>query len=242
MNASPAVLGVIPARLGSGRFPSKVIAPIHGKPMVQHVWEAASKSRGLTHVLVATDDPGIASVVQGFGGTAVLTGPYSCGTDRVASVAADRTEDFIVNLQGDEPMIDPDDIDRLISALQSRPDCAMVTLAVKRTDAAGLADPNVVKVVCAENGDALYFSRHPVACGPDGVYWKHIGIYAFRREALMTYSSLAPTVLESTERLEQLRALGHGMKIHVVPIARDTVGVDVPEDIERVERVWKPSA
>lgn len=242
MDVSSAVLGVIPARLGSGRFPAKVIAPIHGKPMVQHVWEAAAKSRGLSHVLVATDAPAIASVVESFGGNAVLTGPFSCGTDRVASVARTRTEPFVVNLQGDEPMIDPSDIDRLILALQSRPECAMVTLAVRRNDSEGLGDPNVVKLVRAENGEALFFSRHPLACRPDGSYWKHIGIYAFRREALLEYASLPPTLLETTERLEQLRALGNGMRIHVVDVAQDTVGVDVPEDILRVERVWKPTS
>ena len=234
-------LGVIPARADSSRFPCKVIASIHGKPMIQHVWEAARRARKLDSVVIATDDPEVASVARGFGAEVVLTGTHASGTDRVAAVARATSAGLIVNLQGDEPLLDPAWIDALVDVLDRDPACDLATLAVRRVDPSGLADPNIVKLVASGEDQALYFSREPLRMGPGGEWAKHIGIYAFRRALLLRYSGWEPVPLERAERLEQLRALHHGVRIRVVWSDRDTVSVDVPDDIARVER-WLAGA
>lgn len=235
MRKTPSRLGIIPARAESSRFPHKIIARILNKPMIQYVWEAASRSRLLTEVLVATDHPEIRDIVEGFGGKAILTGPFDSGTDRVASLVRDREADIIVNLQGDEPLIAPETIDELISDLELNPASSLSTLAVRRKDSEGLSDPQIVKVVISRSGEALYFSRQPLACDSEGSFLKHIGIYAFRREALLRFCALPVSALEKAERLEQLRALENGMRIRVVTVNRDTIAVDIPEDIKKVE-------
>ncbi|MCX7886022.1 MAG: 3-deoxy-manno-octulosonate cytidylyltransferase [Verrucomicrobiae bacterium] len=239
-------LGVIPARYGAQRFPGKPLALIAGKPLVQHVYERARKARRLDAVVVATDDERIARAVGEFGGEAVMT-PAECpsGTDRVALVAAQRECDLVVNIQGDEPLMRPEMIDQLVDGIAADPHCPMATLARRIESPDLLANPNVVKVVFAHNGHALYFSRHPIPyvrdAGTRAQHYKHLGIYGYRREFLLTFVRLAPTPLEKTEKLEQLRALEHGFAIKVLFTPYDSVGVDTPEDVAVVERILEQS-
>lgn len=229
-------LGVIPARANSTRFPKKITARILGKPMIQYVWEAAKQARSLDDVMVATDDSEIFETVIGFGGKAVLTpSTFESGTDRVAFAVADSDAGLIVNLQGDEPLLSPLAIDRLVEFLDASPDLAMATLAVGKHLPSELNDPNIVKVIFARNGRALTFSRQPLRADPDGRFFKHVGIYAFRTAALRTFCALPPSPLERAERLEQLRALENGLPIGVVLLDQDTIAVDVPADIAKVE-------
>ena len=237
---TPLVIGVIPARYASTRFPGKPLAMIAGRPMIQWVYEQSSKAKSLGRVLVATDDDRIAAAVQAFGGTAVLTSPrHACGTDRLAEVAAAFPDvDLVVNIQGDEPLIAPDAIDLAVRSLQEHPEAAIGTLvaAASRDD---MANPNVVKVVLDSTGRALYFSRSPIPYqrSPDGgaPNWKHIGLYAYRREFLIRFSKSPSTPLEQTESLEQLRALEMGERIICVESPYDSISVDSIEDIVKVE-------
>lgn len=233
-------LGVIPARLASTRFPNKVLFPILSKPMIQHVWEACSKARTLNDCVIATDDASIKAVVESFGGRCTLTpNHFSSGTERVAWVARRSSAEIIVNVQGDEPLIDPVSIDMLIDHLQTNPNSEMATLSVRVSAARFGEDPNVVKVSIDDRGTAISFSRR-LAAGYDRPHFqKHIGIYAFRRDALVRYCLLPVTSSEFTERLEQLRALENGMKIRVIEVDRDTIAVDTPSDIQRVEAYLK---
>lgn len=204
--------------------------------MVQYVWEAARRCRLLSEVIIATDDEGIAEIVRGFNGQVVLTPrDLPSGTDRAAWVARDRSESIVVNLQGDEPLIDPKAIDRLVQTLLDNPKSEMGTLVVRRDNEADRVNPNVVKAVLAESGRALYFSRTPI---PHGASWfyKHIGIYAYRRAALERFCRLSPSFLEKQERLEQLRALENGFEIQTVVVDHDTIAVDTPEDLVKVEQ------
>lgn len=236
------VLGIIPARAHSTRFPFKILAPIVGKPMIQHVWEKAKKAKSLSEVIVATDHVDIFNCVKSFGGQVVMTpSELPSGSDRVAFVAKDKPADIIVNLQGDEPLLNPQSIDRLVDTLVNHPDSQLSTLAVRRNDSGELANPNCVKVVFDDFGKALYFSRSPLASGNSGEFFKHIGIYAYRREALFQFCSLKPSSLEVTEKLEQLRALQHGMAIQVCVVDQDTIAVDVPQDVFKVEDYLKKS-
>jgi 3-deoxy-manno-octulosonate cytidylyltransferase (CMP-KDO synthetase) len=229
-------LGVIPARANSSRFPKKILARIHGRPMIQYVWEAAKRARLLDEVIVATDDAEILAEVRSFGGKAVLTpATFSSGTDRVAYAAQESAAEIIVNLQGDEPLLTPEAIDRLIEALEADPGAEMATLAVVKRDPGELRDGNIVKVVPSGDGRALYFSRQPLAASQDGSFFKHVGVYAFRAGALGRFCRLEASALEKAERLEQLRALENGMAIRVVLIAEDTIAVDTPSDIAKVE-------
>ena len=236
-------LGVIPARANSSRFPNKIIAPILGKPMIQYVWEAARRAESLSEVVVATDSEEIAAVVKGFGGNVVMTpSDLPSGTDRVAFVAKDllakdRPHDLVLNLQGDEPLLEPDFIDSLVADLRAHPTCSLATLVVQKRSPEEANNQNVVKAAVSSRGDALYFSRQPLFVSPDGAFFKHIGIYGFRRSALLTFCSLPPSLLEKAERLEQLRALENGMSIRAVRVERDTIAVDTPGDIARVEKV-----
>lgn len=235
------VLGVIPARYASTRFPGKALALIAGLPMIQHVWQRASQSRLLSRVIVATDDQRIADCVSGFGGEALLTSPdHPSGTDRLGEVAEKLDSDYYVNTQGDEPLISPQAIDALVEqVLEHR--AAMGTL-VRRLepprDEALLADPNVVKAAVGDDGYALYFSRAAVPYprrAEQARHYKHIGIYMYSRAALMQLCQLKPTSLERAESLEQLRALEHGIRILAVETDYDPIGVDVPADVAAIE-------
>jgi 3-deoxy-manno-octulosonate cytidylyltransferase (CMP-KDO synthetase) len=232
-------LGVIPARYASSRFPGKALALIAGKSMLQHVWERASEARYLTHVVVATDDQRIFDEARRFGATAAMTrADHPSGTDRVAEVAsADRAE-LIVNIQGDEPLIDPAAIDASVLAMLDDPSIPMGTLKKEIENPEEIANPNVVKVVTGRDGNAIYFSRCPIPYvrgqDPRILHYKHIGLYAYRRDFLLGYSELPVGPLEQAERLEQLRALENGHKIRVVETEYDSLGVDTPEDLERL--------
>lgn len=254
----PAVV-IIPARFASTRFPGKVLAPLQGKPLIQHVYERARLSALAEDVLVATDSREVADAVASFGGKAVMTSPEcASGTDRVAEAASRLEYDIIVNVQGDEPLIEPESIDTAIRLLEDRR-AAIGTIAAEIQNPADIADPNVVKVVMDREGFALYFSRSPIPyhrerwkglgrleatrMEAEGVrLHRHLGIYSFRRDALLAFAALAPTPLERTEKLEQLRALEHGMKIKVGLAAHETLGVDTPEDLERVRKCLNTSS
>lgn len=241
----PSILGVIPARYASVRFPGKSLAAIAGKPMIQHVWERASQSRYLSQVIVATDDERIAAAARKFGAPVRMTRPdHASGTDRVAEVAASSDASIVVNIQGDEPLIDPGAIDTAILALLDEPGCELATLKRKISNPAEINNPNVVKVVTARNGDALYFSRHaiPFGRGEAGEWWKHIGLYVYRRGLLLSYPALPVGPLEQAERLEQLRALENGIPIRVAETEYDTIGVDTPEDLEAVLELFSLTA
>ncbi len=235
MEAANTAFAVIPARAHSSRFPFKIIAPILEKPMIQYVWENANQAKTLSSVVIATDNEVIAEVIRGFGGKVVLTPELPSGSDRVAFVAKDSNADFIINIQGDEPLLSSQTIDRLVLALRENPLSDLSTLAVKLTDKSQLANPNCVKVVMNKSGEALYFSRAPLQTESDGTFFKHVGIYAYRKNALMKFCKLPQGKLELTEKLEQLRALENGMRIQVVEIENDTIAVDTPEDLKKVE-------
>lgn len=209
--------------------------------MIQWVYERACTARLIDEVWVATDDDQIAGVVREFGGRVEMTSPdHPTGTDRLAEVARRHSEEIIINIQGDEPLIRGEVIDAIVQPLIDDPDLAMSTAKVLLADPIQIAEPSVVKVVTAENGDALYFSRAPIPFlrnSDQAVYWKHIGLYGYRREFLLKYIDLPQTGPERIESLEQLRALGHGYRIKVIEVAVDTVGVDTPEDLERVRRL-----
>jgi 3-deoxy-manno-octulosonate cytidylyltransferase (CMP-KDO synthetase) len=245
-------LGVIPARYGAQRFPGKPLTPIAGKTLVQRVYEQAAKAKRLDKVIVATEDTRILEAVEAFGGDVLLTSPEcATGTDRVAEVALAYDCDLVVNIQGDEPLMRPEMIDQLVEAMQSDLKCVMGTLARKLESAANLDNPNVVKVALAQNGNALYFSRSRIpfvrdAKSGDSTEWlklakfyKHLGIYAYRREFLLKFVRLPQSELEKTEKLEQLRALENGFAIKVLVTPHDSIGVDRPEDVELVEEILR---
>lgn len=230
------VLGVIPARWGSTRFPGKPLHPIAGRPLVQHVWDQCAKCSNLALVTVATDDERIAEAVRGFGGHVTMTrDDHPSGTDRAAEVAEAFPEaSHVINIQGDEPLIDPGLIDRLAADLIAQPGLPMITAAnpMEPGDPA-IDDPNVVKVTIDANGNALYFSRSPIPHPrnrPEGLkFFRHKGIYGFRRDFLFDFVGWPPSLLEQTEGLEQLRALENGGRIRVVLTHDDSPGVDTPE-------------
>jgi len=231
--ASPVVVGAIPARYGSTRLPAKALAPLAGRPMIEHVWRRVRDAEGLDRVVVLTDDERIAAVVREFGGDVELT-PEECasGTDRIAWAAARWDCGWVINVQGDEPLIAPDGISRLAAHLVSHPEDEVATLAADALPG-DLENPDVVKVVLDRTGRALYFSRagipYPRRAGEAPVH-RHLGIYGYRRDALLKLARLAPTPLERAESLEQLRALENGMQIRVLTGARASQGVDTAED------------
>lgn len=236
------ILGVIPARYHSTRLPGKPLLMIGDKPMIQWVYEAVQKAKLLDEILIATDDQRIYETVLGFGGKAELTSPdHPTGTDRLAEVAERHPgSDLIINIQGDEPLISGEVIDSIAQPLLDDPTLPMSTAKVLLTDEAQIREPSVVKVVTNDQGDALYFSRSVIPYprnSEKAVYWKHIGLYGYRRDFLLNYTKLPQTTLEVTESLEQLRALGHGYRIRVVEVKNDSVGVDTPEDLERVRKI-----
>lgn len=239
-------LCIIPARYASTRMPGKPLADIAGKPMIQHVYERASLARLPSAVLVATDHEAVRDAVLSFGGQVVMTSPHHLtGTDRLAEVAAHYTEaDVIINVQGDEPLIEPQLIDDLAAEFLDNPDLVMATAMTPLAEA-DYQDANVVKVVTDLQGYALYFSRSLIPYlrhRPQRSVYKHIGIYAYRRTFLLDFAKLAPTPLELTESLEQLRVLEHGYKIKVLPTAYNPVGVDTPEDLAQVIQIMKRGA
>lgn len=231
-------VAVIPSRYQATRFPGKPLADIAGRSMVEHVYRRAAAAPGVDAVVVATDDARIAAVVERFGGIVRMTRPtHRTGTDRIAEVAADLDCDFIVNIQGDEPLIEPQMIAEAIAALEGDPTVPMSTLRRRITDASDRNDPNVVKVVTDRHGNALYFSRVPIPfTRDDGLGYKHVGLYAYRRDFLLMFSSLPQTPLELAESLEQLRVLEHGFRIRAMETQYDSIGVDTPEDLDRVRR------
>jgi len=230
---------VIPARYAATRLPGKPLAQIDGRPLIWYVWEKAKESACAARVVVATDDERIAAAVRGFGGEAVMTSPAcASGTDRVAEAARGLSEEIVINLQGDEPLIHPSVIDAVAEPLIRDPAVLMATAALPQEDPDAYARPSVVKVVTDDRGDALYFSRAPIPHYRDagrGRYRKHLGIYGYRREFLFRVAALPPSPLEEAERLEQLRVLQHGFRIRVVDVRHDSVGVDTPEDLRAVE-------
>jgi 3-deoxy-manno-octulosonate cytidylyltransferase (CMP-KDO synthetase) len=230
------VLVVIPARYGSTRFPGKPLAPIGGVPMIVRVRRRAARLRGADTVVVATDDRRIFDVVTADGGEAMMTSRrHRTGTDRVCEVAERFRHGIVVNVQGDEPFLPVAGVERLMEALQRDPSIAMATLAASSTDQRDRARPDVVKVVCDLDGNALYFSRAPVPAS-GGRFLRHVGIYGFRRRFLLGYRSLRRGPLEKRENLEQLRALENGYAIRVLPCRTAGIGVDTPADIKRVEK------
>ncbi|MCX5695657.1 MAG: 3-deoxy-manno-octulosonate cytidylyltransferase [Candidatus Omnitrophica bacterium] len=240
------VIGVIPARYSSTRFEGKVLADILGKPMLQHVYERAKQARLLDDVIIACDHEAVANAAREFGAKVVLTSQsHDCGTDRISEVVNPLDVKIIVNIQGDEPLIHPSMIDSVAAALLDSKDINMATLMKRIEDTNLINDPNVVKVVVDKNNFALYFSRAAIphlalnAEIEHPVYFKHIGLYAYTKDFLFTYKNLPVSNLEKTERLEQLRVLEGGFRIKVIETNFDTIGVDTPEDLEKVKDILR---
>jgi 3-deoxy-manno-octulosonate cytidylyltransferase (CMP-KDO synthetase) len=239
------IIGIIPSRYASTRLPAKSLADIHGKPMVQHVYERARQSHLLTRVVVATDDARIEAAVTGFGGTAVMTPvDIQSGSDRIAYAARTLDADIVVNIQGDEPLIDPMMLDETIRLLIDDASASVGTAVKLITSAADLLNPNVVKAVLDTNMFALYFSRSPIPHVRDvsdaGAWpsqtrcYKHLGLYVYRAAFLQQFSHFAPTPLERAEKLEQLRILEHGYRIKCALTDTESIAVDTMEDLEHV--------
>jgi 3-deoxy-manno-octulosonate cytidylyltransferase (CMP-KDO synthetase) len=230
-------VAVIPARYGSTRFPGKPLAIINGKPMVQRVYEQCAKAKLVDKIIVATEDKRIIDCVKSFGGEAVMTSSkHHSGTDRVIEVIKDLSCDIVVNVQGDEPFIDPLSIDKVIKPFSEEKSVQVATPAVKFKNASDVRDPNKVKVIVDKNGDAIYFSRSPIPYDGHDVkfsFLKHIGIYSFRKKFLLAFGALKKTPLELKEKLEQLRMIENGYKIRVVLISKDSIAIDTPEDIRK---------
>jgi 3-deoxy-manno-octulosonate cytidylyltransferase (CMP-KDO synthetase) len=240
------VIAVIPARFGSSRLPGKALAPIDGVPMVVRVWRQASKSRFLERVIVATDDERIARAVRDAGGDVEMTAStHQSGTDRIAEVASRIPADVYLNVQGDLPFIAPEDLDALAAPMREDASIVMATIATPIVDMEEFHNPNVVKVVCDERGDALYFSRSPIPFWRDGgeqapaQALRHIGVYGYRRDFLLKFASLKVGVLEQIEKLEQLRAMERGYRIRVVASVAPSLEVDTPEDLARANEAAK---
>jgi len=238
------VVVVIPARYGSTRLPGKPLVSLNGKPMIQRVYERAKSARRVHRVIVATDDDRIVKAVTSFGGEARMTRPdHRTGTERVAEVAAHVEGEVFVNVQGDEPLLDPAAVDTAVAALLEEPQAAVATVATPIKVPGDIMDPNVVKVVLDFDDNALYFSRAPIPWVRDTGnaiqvrHLKHLGLYVFQRVALLEYPTLPQGELERIEQLEQLRWLENGSKIRVAEVEHDAISVDVPEDVARVEKL-----
>ncbi len=244
--SDPQIVVVIPARFGSTRFPGKPLVSLAGKPMIQHVYERAKRAQTVHNVLVATDDQRIFEAVERFGGQARMTRTeHRTGTERIAELAVHEPGDIFLNVQGDEPLIDPLAIDAAVGALLEEPPAQISTVATAIRHANDIIDPNVVKVVLDFDEYALYFSRAPIPWIRDTQqkvhvkYWKHLGLYAFQRDALLEYPTLPQGELEKAEQLEQLRWQENGWRIRVAEVPHDAVSVDVPEDVTRVEKLLR---
>jgi 3-deoxy-manno-octulosonate cytidylyltransferase (CMP-KDO synthetase) len=242
------ILGVIPARYASSRFPGKALARIDSRTIIEHVYERVSMARYLGTVLIATDDERILEEARRFGARAVMTrADHASGTDRVAEVAsAFEDAELVVNIQGDEPLIDPNAIDAAVLPLLDEPSIPMGTLKKRIEIPREIADPNVVKVVTNRFENAVYFSRAAIPFGRDAAqdtrpvaYYKHVGLYVYRRDFLLRYPDLPVGPLERTEKLEQLRALENGFTIRVVETDYESMGVDTPADLEYVREMFR---
>lgn len=240
------IIGIIPARYASSRFEGKPLADILGKPMVQHVYERASRATMLNQVIVATDDKRIYDAVKSFGGNVQMTAECDTGTERVSLVVEQLECDVVANIQGDEPLLKPQQIDLMIQPFIENPNIKVCTLKERIQSSQDILDRNVVKVVTNIYGDALYFSRNPIphisiqiqnSIDENVSVFRHIGLYAYRREQLLNFTSWKPTPNEVAEGLEQLRFLEHGTSIHVVETDYPLIGVDVPADLERVKQI-----
>jgi len=237
------VLGVIPARWASSRFEGKVLADILGKPMLQYVWESAKAALLLNDVIIACDDERVEKVAKSFGAkTAMTSKAHRSGTDRIAEVVNPLEVKIVVNIQADEPLLSPAMIDEVIRPLLEEPNLCVATLIKKIDDPSQINDPNVVKVVVDKHNFALYFSRAAIpyvasnAEIENPTFYKHIGLYALTKDFLFAYRNLLASELEKVEKLEQLRILQEGFKIKVVETKFDTIGVDTPEDLEKVKQ------
>lgn len=239
------VICIIPARYESSRFPGKPLADLCGHPMIEWVYRRSETTRNIEKTFVATDDQRIFDVVEKFGGNAIMTtGDYHSGTDRIADAVKDIPCDIIVNLQGDEPMMHPDTIDSAVSSLRNDSGAHVSTAMIRIREKEDFLSPNVVKVVCSRNGRALYFSRSPVPsltradknASFAGFYgFKHLGLYVYRRESLLSFPEMEQTFLERLEKLEQLRFLENGYNINVIETEYDSTGVDTPGDLEKLK-------
>lgn len=241
------VVGIIPARWGSTRFPGKSLAVLGGKPVIRHVYERASAARRLDLVIVATDDERIREAVDKFGGRCVMTrGDHPSGTDRIAEAASGTDAGIVINIQGDEPFIESSLIDELAEVMVSEAGWDMGTAAVPIDNAGDLADPSVVKVVWGQDHRAIFFSRSVIPFDRDReysvrspVYWRHVGIYAYTRTFLQKFVAAPPCLLERIEKLEQLRALYLGARIKVIEAKNVGVGIDTPADLARAEQLMR---
>lgn len=233
------IVAVIPARYQSSRFPGKPLAEIAGEPMIQRVYEQVKHVNDIDEIIVATDDEHIYNAVIGFKGKAVMTGECSCGTERVYEAVKDYPCDIVINIQGDEPLIKPEMINELIAVFEDE-SVEMATLCKEITVISDINNPNIVKVVRDKDDNALYFSRCPIPFNRDNrsdvKYFKHVGIYGYNKEFLKKYVQTEKTLLETVENLEQLRVLESGYKIKVKETIYDSIGVDVPEDILKIEK------
>lgn len=236
----PTVIAVIPARYASTRFPGKPLVDIQGKPMIQHVWERTRAVPGIARCLIATDDPRIEAAARAFGAEVLMTrSDHPSGTDRIWEAASPLEGDWIMNVQGDEPFLNPGHLQAVLLAIPERPRADILTLVCPLQGLEQWRDPNIVKAVLSENGQALYFSRAPIPYHRDHPetprhVFRHIGLYCYRREALSRFTALPASRLEEIERLEQLRALEAGMRIDAVVVDGAPVGVDTPEDLARL--------
>ncbi|MEP6923092.1 MAG: 3-deoxy-manno-octulosonate cytidylyltransferase [Pyrinomonadaceae bacterium] len=257
-NPKQNVIAIIPARFHSTRLPGKMLLPLAGKPLILHTFERAKEAKNISRVIVATDDQRIVQIVRETGGEAVLTNiNHQSGSDRVAEVAANLPADsIIVNVQGDEPLIPPNTIERAVAAMLQNDSADIVTTCEPIMDFKNVLSANVVKIVTDESGFALYFSRSPIPYPRDAVnkfgslekafqadktlltiFRKHTGLYVYRREFLLKFTNLPQSNLEKLESLEQLRAMEHGAKIKVIEVAESSIGVDTPQDFERVRQI-----
>ena len=256
------VLAVIPARYGSTRFPGKPLAMLQGKPVIQHVYERVVQATRVDEAVVATDDQRIVEAIEQVGGTAVMTSQTArSGTERVAEVARTRTATIVINVQGDEPLVQPEMVDQVAEFLQRHTAVPMASLMRRIASREDIANPHVVKVVVDRDGFALYFSRAPIPHAKDvtgelrhvtgdtphatrhtpQTWFQHVGIYGYQRRFVMQFPHLEPTPMEAVERLEQLRALEHGYRIKLLETTHETIGIDTPEDLKRVEELLKGS-
>lgn len=240
------VIGVIPARYGSTRFPAKVLADILGKPMIQHVWEGAKRSKLLNDLIIACDDERVREKAKSFGAKAVLTSSeHKSGSDRIIEAVSSLNFEIIINIQGDEPLVHPSMIDGLAKAMLDDKSCVMATVIKPLDDLKEIEDPNVVKAIVDHKGYAIYFSRSVIPYSRDKAdvknigYYKHLGLYAYRKEFLMNFNNLPVSRLEKTEQLEQLRVVQAGYKIKTVETPYNTMAVDTADDLKRVEEYLK---
>ncbi len=235
-------IGIIPARYGSTRFEGKVLKDLCGKPVIQHVYERAKKAKTLDDLIIAADDDRIIKVVEGFGGKVVFTSKsHSTGTDRLTEVVNEIDVRIVVNIQGDEPLINPLVIDDLVRTMQDDSEIVMATVVKKSHSEEEFRSPDVVKAIVSDQNYALYFSRSPIPIflkpGPENYFYKHIGIYAYNKDFLFTFKKLPVSYLEANERLEQLRALENGYRIKAIETKFETVGVDTPQDLELAKEI-----